>query len=174
MASLYKHMGKLQSAVAWILRRKSKFPKVKSLVLTHSACTCKNYVPKCFQTPCESIFFLHEGADTLSIKKNIRKTYIVHLHCIVEPYNASRLPILQFWLYRVKLVMSCLYACVGGKHCKCMASLYEHMGKTSKGCNFNFKAWIKSLVSTYSACPCKKLCPQIFMLPNPPRIRSFI
>ena len=38
VASLYKHMGKLQSAVTLILRCESKFPKVKSLVWIHSAC----------------------------------------------------------------------------------------------------------------------------------------
>ena len=49
MASLYKHMGKLQRAVTLILRRESKFSHVKSHVLTHSACRCKNYLPKCSQ-----------------------------------------------------------------------------------------------------------------------------
>ena len=49
MASLYKHMGKLQRAVTLILRRESKFSHVKSRVLTHSACRCKNYLPKCSQ-----------------------------------------------------------------------------------------------------------------------------
>ena len=33
-----------------ILRRKSKFPGIKSLVSTHSACPCKNCPPKCSQT----------------------------------------------------------------------------------------------------------------------------
>ena len=53
MASLYKHMGKLQRAVTLIQRRESKFFQVKSLVSTHSACPCKNYVPKYSQTPHE-------------------------------------------------------------------------------------------------------------------------
>ena len=44
-------MGELQRAITLILRRESKFPKVKSLVLAHSACPCKNYLPKCSQTP---------------------------------------------------------------------------------------------------------------------------
>ena len=42
MASLYKHMGKLQRAVTLILRRESKFLKVKSLHLIHSARRYKN------------------------------------------------------------------------------------------------------------------------------------
>ena len=49
---LYKHMGKLQRAITLILRCESKFFQVKSLVLTHSACPCKNY-PKCSLTPHE-------------------------------------------------------------------------------------------------------------------------
>ena len=40
---LYKHMGKLQRAVTLILRRESKFPCIKSLVSTHSACPCYSY-----------------------------------------------------------------------------------------------------------------------------------
>ena len=45
------HMGELQRAITLILRRESKFPKVKSLVSTHSACPCKRYLPKCSPTP---------------------------------------------------------------------------------------------------------------------------
>ena len=55
MASLYKHMGKLQRAVTLILRCESKFLKVKSLHSIHSAHRCKNYVPKCSQFPPELI-----------------------------------------------------------------------------------------------------------------------
>ena len=32
-----------------------------------------------------------------------------------------------------------LKQCVGVKHCKCMGSLYKHMGNTSKCHNFNYK-----------------------------------
>ena len=54
MASLYKHnMGKLQRAVTLIVRCESKICPVKSLVLTHSACPYKNYLPKYSQTPHE-------------------------------------------------------------------------------------------------------------------------
>ena len=53
MASLYKHMGKLQRAVTLIVRCESKICPVKSLVSTHSACPCKNYLPKYSQTPHE-------------------------------------------------------------------------------------------------------------------------
>ena len=45
--------GKLQRAVSSFLRRESKFFQVKSLVSTHSACPCKNYVPRCSQIPHE-------------------------------------------------------------------------------------------------------------------------
>ena len=42
-------------------------------------------------------FFLFKRADTLSRKKKIvRKTHIVQVHFIVEPHNASKLPILHF------------------------------------------------------------------------------
>ena len=58
MASLYKHMGKLQRAVTLIVRCKSKICAVKSLVSTHSACPCKNYLPKCSQAPCELFFYI--------------------------------------------------------------------------------------------------------------------
>ena len=40
----------LSRAVTLILRCESKFPKVKSLVSTHSACPCKNCLPKGSQT----------------------------------------------------------------------------------------------------------------------------
>ena len=53
--------GKLQRAITSFLRRESKFFQVKSLVSTHSACPCKNYVPRCSQIPHElhylSFFF---------------------------------------------------------------------------------------------------------------------
>ena len=55
VASLYKHMGKLQRAVTLILRCESKFLKVKYLHLIHSARWYKNYVPKCSQLPPELI-----------------------------------------------------------------------------------------------------------------------
>ena len=58
MASLYKHMGKVQRAITLILRHESKFPKVKSLVSTHSACPCKKYLPRCSQFPHELLYFV--------------------------------------------------------------------------------------------------------------------
>ena len=84
MASLYKHMGELQRAVILILRRESKFPKVKSLVLTHSACPCKNYLPKYSPTPQTLInyinsFFFSRRLHTLSRKKLSRDHHIVEL-----------------------------------------------------------------------------------------------
>ena len=45
MASTYKHMGKLQSA---ILRRESKFGSNFFLVSGHSACPCERCGLKCF------------------------------------------------------------------------------------------------------------------------------
>jgi hypothetical protein len=59
MASLYKYMSKLRSATTVSLRRQSKFFQVKSLVLIHSACRCKNYVPKCSQFPHELINYFY-------------------------------------------------------------------------------------------------------------------
>ena len=53
MASLYKHMGKLQRAVTLIVRCESKICPVKFLVSTNSACPCKNYLHKYSQTPHE-------------------------------------------------------------------------------------------------------------------------
>ena len=48
--------GKIQSAIILIQRRESKMPAVKYRVLIHSACPCKNYAPKCSQTPHELVF----------------------------------------------------------------------------------------------------------------------
>ena len=45
-------------AITLILRHESKFSKVKSLVSTHSACPCKNYGPRCSQSPCELFFYI--------------------------------------------------------------------------------------------------------------------
>ena len=58
VASLHKHIGKLESAVTFTLGCESKFPKVKSLVTTHSACPCKNDLLKCSQPPRELIYFV--------------------------------------------------------------------------------------------------------------------
>ena len=62
MASLYKHIGKIQRAVTLILSCKSKLFQVKFLVSTHFACRCKTYVPKCSQIPHELdyLFFSSE------------------------------------------------------------------------------------------------------------------
>ena len=86
MASLYKHMGKLQSAITLIQRRESKIPSIKFLVLTYSACSCKNYGPKCSQKPHElnylNSFFFFRGNHTLSRKKNCLESStkkIVHI-----------------------------------------------------------------------------------------------
>jgi hypothetical protein len=43
----------LKCHITLILRCESKFPDIKSLVSTHSACPCKNYIPKCSQIPHE-------------------------------------------------------------------------------------------------------------------------
>ena len=50
---LYKHIGKLQTAITLIVRCASKICLIKSLVSAHSACSCKNYPPKCSQIPHE-------------------------------------------------------------------------------------------------------------------------
>ena len=109
---LYKHMGELQRAVTLILRRESKFPKVKSLVSTHSACSCKNYLPKCSPTPQTLINYINSFFSSYSVhtkqKKLSRKPHNTprmhsratqqanNLGSAVEPYKASKQPILQF------------------------------------------------------------------------------
>ena len=58
-------------------------------------------------------FFFFQGDHTLSRKKKIvRKTHIVQLHCIAEPHNGSRLPILHFWINLVKVVT---FMCARGR-----------------------------------------------------------
>ena len=81
------------------------------------------------------VFFLFfKGADTLSRKKEMSENHLkVDLHCILEPYNANRLPILQLYANWVKVV-TYMYARspahhVAHGHCKCTASLYGYMGK---------------------------------------------
>ena len=92
---LYKHMGILQSAVTLILRYESKFPAIKILVLTHSACPCKKYLPKCSQVLSElhlfKFLFFQASVHTKQ-KKNCPKYHIIHLGCTVEPYKASKQP----------------------------------------------------------------------------------
>ena len=145
MASLYKHMGKLQRAVTLIVRCESKICPVKSLISTHSACPCKNYLPKYSQIP--RLFnylmiyinlFFFQGDHTLS-RKIMPKN-----GCIVAPYNASRQPIHQFWS---KWVMVATLLCArdpaphvarGRETLQIHGFLYKH-GKTSKGRNFNSK-----------------------------------
>ena len=93
---LYKRMGILQRAVTLILRYESKFPKVKSLISTHSACPCKNYLPRCSQTPRELIYFVffylvgnvffylvgNKLPCTLSRKKKTAAHKYTYLDCI--------------------------------------------------------------------------------------------
>ena len=50
--------GATSRAVTLILRYESKFPKIKSVVSTHSAYPCKNYLPRRSQPPCELIYFV--------------------------------------------------------------------------------------------------------------------
>ena len=87
--------GKLQRAITSFLRRESKFFQVKSLVSIHSACPCKNYPPKCSQTPHELDYlfnsFIFKLACTLSRKK-MSRNHIIHLGYTVEPYKASKQP----------------------------------------------------------------------------------
>ena len=86
MASLYKHMGKLQRAVTLILRRESKFPKVKSVVSIHSACPCKNYLPKYSPTPQTLINYINSffqaTVHTKQKKIAAHKYTYMYLHCI--------------------------------------------------------------------------------------------
>ena len=68
-------MGKLQSAVTLILRCESKFPKVKSLVSTHSACLYKNYLPRCSQIPHELIYFVFSRGPHTEQEKKLSRNH---------------------------------------------------------------------------------------------------
>jgi hypothetical protein len=105
MASLYKHMGELQSAITLILRRESKFLKVRSLVSTHSACPCKNYAPSAPNSPRELIllfFYLVCNLSLWLIVKNAlicgHATYCLHpVHSIVTCwFNSKSLGLAQW------------------------------------------------------------------------------
>ena len=150
-------MGILQRAVTLILRCQSKFSHVKSHVSTHSACPYKNYLPKCSQslqtlfTAKKSFFFYlvcNKATRTLSRKKNVRKPPHSWAGCLVEPYNASRQPIHQFW---PKWVMVVTLLCARGPapHVAWAENIanawlpIQTYGVTSKGRNFNSKVWIK-------------------------------
>ena len=141
-------MGKLQRAVTLFLWRESKFFQVKSLVSTHSACPCKNYVPKYSQTPHElhylnSVFFYFQASVHTISRKNCPENHIIHLGCTVEPYKASKQPRMHSRVIQSKqtantpilrnFLSNAHHGCspfftqhVGGKHCKRMASLYKH------------------------------------------------
>ena len=94
--------------------------------------------------------------------------------CIVQPYNASRCPILQFWANWVH-VITCAH-----RH----AHSHSMWAETSRTHGFPIQTYgklqsaitliqrhestipaIKILVYIHSACPYKKLCPEV--LPNP-------
>ena len=85
MASLYKHMGKLQRAVILILRRESKFLKVKFLHSIHSTHPCKNYIPKCSQFPNKLIKHFFPKSRHTKQKKAVQKHPHSQAGCIVEP-----------------------------------------------------------------------------------------
>ena len=103
--------------------------------------------------------------------------------CIVEPYNATRLPIMQFWAKRVRSSRSHVRVTTpthverGLKHCKHYGFPIQTYGKTSKCHNFNSEAWINnprrqtSSFDPFCVHIIYKLCPEV--LTNPPRIRLF-
>ena len=116
------------------------------------ACTCGRFWrnPACF-------FFIQRSRHTKH-KITVRKTYIVHLHWISEPYNASRQPKHQFWLKWVKIV-TFMYARSHAPHvARGRKTLQMHgfpiqtCGETSKHHNFNSKVWIKILLHQISRC----------------------
>ena len=58
-----------------------------------------------------------------------------------------------------------VYVRVGGKHRKCMASLYKHTGKLQRVVTLILRhesklSVIKSRISTHSVCPCKNYLPK--------------
>ena len=69
MASLYKHMGKLQSAIILIQRHESTIPTMKFLVFVHSVHPYKNCVLKCSHFLHELFNYFLQATDTLSRKK---------------------------------------------------------------------------------------------------------
>ena len=71
-------------------RRQSKFPRVKSLVLIHSTCPYKNYVPKYSQTPHE-LFFYH------SVIRSINKIQILSFFSFTSRLSRSIIQLLVAW-----------------------------------------------------------------------------
>ena len=55
MGSLYKHIGNAQGGITLILRYESIILVYNLPVLIHSACSYKNYGPKCSQNPHELV-----------------------------------------------------------------------------------------------------------------------
>ena len=141
IASLYKHMGKLQSAITLIQWCESKISTVKYQVLIHSVCPCKNFAPKCSQTPdkLDWLFVFFFSNNTLIRKKKLvqissyRRARFIALSgisvamCIVEPYNASKLPTVLFWANRVKVV-NVICACNTGIPCFSHARAHKMYG----------------------------------------------
>ena len=110
------------------------------------------------------IILYFQGTDTPSRKKNCPKSTSYSCVPLCRPYSqlssvahwkasfsgmaTGRLPILQFWTNREKVVM---YICARGhalsrnrKHCKCMAFLYKHTSKCQ-----NFNVCIKNPASSF-------------------------
>ena len=127
-------------AVTLILRRESKFLKVKSLYLIHSARPCKNYVSKCSQFPPELINSTFFSSLHTKQKKIVRKppyTWLyaryalrrMHIHVIKRKRRLKALaPLL--------LCYSCAHHSIG------LGILSEvSTGNTLLQCGFEVTCW---------------------------------
>ena len=110
---LYKHMGKLQRAITSMssfLRHESKFFQVKPLVSTHSACPCKNYPPKCSQTPHELDYLIinprrmREGYCSWFVCLSVCLSVCYHASCYI-PRLRVQFAVLQGSLWRSQFMI---------------------------------------------------------------------
>ena len=180
-------MGKLQRAVTSIQRRESKFFQVKSLVSIHSACPCKNYLPKYSQTPYELDYlfnYFFQGDQNTKQKKNCPKPPYNRAGCIAELYNASRQPKFQFCQKVGKGRHVYVRAWPRPSRSAWAETLQTHgfpvqtYGKLQRAVTSFLRReskffQVKSLVSTHSACPCKNYVPRCSQIPHELHYLSF-
>ena len=137
---MHGFLYKLQSAISLIPRCISKLQICRC---TPFCTLIWKFCRKLLLGVSNILFF--EQADTLSRKVIVWKTYIVRLHCIMEPHNASRLPKLHFWTNLVKVVT---FMCAWAGNIANAWLPYTNIWKCH---NFNSKVY----VLTHSECPCK-------------------
>ena len=98
--------------------RESKIPLVKILVLIHSVCPYKNYTIGAPNSPTNYFSQCVITSNTLSRKKSgypqigeLVRSLLgpCSVTCMVEPYNASILPIVLFLANWIKVVRYILY-----------------------------------------------------------------